>query len=368
MRTRSAALIIFLLAMPVFSRIINSNGGPLRSTDHRQHIGVALEMAQGGAIPPHPLFHLVLIALSGGINPLVAPGVVVFILASALGVRAWLTAELLSRECRLSAASILVLCLALALAMPLPNWWGGDIYQGNVSPNAWHNPTIVFAMPFALALFMIATRALEAPTVAKTALTGTAAALSLLAKPNYVMAFGPCFATALLQSLGVEFRAHRMRLAVLCNRVLMALGPPALVLVAQYALFSQEGGIIYAPFAVWGLYCREHYYWGSILIGTLFPLAVVACYPLEANRSRPVVLAWATLAVAIATFALFAESGDRIRHANFAWGMTLSDHVLFVVSVAFLFQQRGLVRRAICLGVLGLHASSGAVALVRYYL
>jgi hypothetical protein len=354
---------VFLVAMPVLSRIVDSARGPLRSNDHLQHIGLAQDMAHGRSIPPHPLFHVFLIALMGGDNRPSAEGLLAFLLAFALGVRAWLTARLLLDVRSLSTVAVTLLCLLLALAMPFPNWWGGDIYQGNVSPNVWHNPTGIFAMPFAVGLFLLGARELDQPSVRAASVTGLVMFLSLLAKPNFVLAFGPCLAVALLGAVTARNTAKSVTAGAAVYALTFA---PALVVFAvQSALLTRNEQILYAPFAVWGVYCHEHYV-GAVLIGIAFPLTVLACYPRAVNASRPLVLAWATLAVAIATFALFAESGERITHANFAWGMTLADHVLFVLSTAFVLQQRGIVRRAVCLGVLGLHALSGAAALRTY--
>ena len=36
----------------------------------------------------------------------------------------------------------------LVLAMPLPNWWKFPaLYLGQITPNVWHNPTLIVAMP-----------------------------------------------------------------------------------------------------------------------------------------------------------------------------------------------------------------------------
>jgi hypothetical protein len=221
-------------------------------------------------------------------------------------------------------------------------------------------------MPFALALFLIGSRTLAEPNLSNAALTGVTMLLSLLAKPNYVLAFAPCFAIALTATVlkDVVKKLGRVRTSGLI--LFLAFGPAMLCLLVQFALLARDSSIMYEPLAVWGLYCKQHYT-GSVLIGIVFPLSVVICYPIEVNNSQSLVLAWATLAVSIATFALFAEFGGRISHANFAWGMTLADHVLFVVSAAFLLKQRGRLRQTICFAALGLQALAGAVALVRYY-
>jgi hypothetical protein len=92
---------------------------------------------------------------------------------------------------------------------------------------------------------------------------------------------------------------------------------------------------------------------------------VTLLFPLQANGDRGLVLAWSVTAIGIIQFALFAESGNRIAHANLSWGMMLAAHVLFVVCCSFLLRQKGLIRKCLAFAVLGLHVASGSMCLFR---
>jgi hypothetical protein len=258
-----------------------------------------------------------------------------------------------------------VLCLALAAAMPLRNWWHGDAYLGNVSPNVWHNPTGVFAITFAVGLFIAATRLMNRVSVRAAAWTGLAMCLSLLAKPNYVMAFAPCYAPFLLAALRRAVREEGLRPRAAAGILFIVFGPGAVILAAQYVWLTRDARIIFDPFSLWRNFNREHITAG-ILIGIAFPLAVFVCYPRRVNASQPLVLAWYTLAVGIGTNVCFRESGARLVDGNFFWGMNFADHVLFVASTAFLVGQRNDLRRVFCFAVLGLHALSGVTWLASY--
>jgi hypothetical protein len=351
------AALVFVLALPFFSHCIHLG-------DHQWHIAIARDMAAGRARPPHPLFHACLLALTARDDALTAPGVVAFLLAAALAARAALTAGVLAEVPGISPLRITFFCVALALAMPIPAWWGVQTYLGDLSPNRWHNPTGVFAMPFALAVFIYGTRMLPQPSLRGAAATSTAMVLSLLAKPNYVLAFGPCLAVCLTAVLWHAVREGRLKLSAACVLFLLTFGPALAVLAAQFTLFSREGHILYAPFEVWNLFTREHVK-ESILVGIVYPLLVVVCYPRAANASSNLTLAWAALGVGMATFALFAESDDRIAHGNFSWGMIFADHVLFVASTAFLLRQPNGVRKLLCLAALACHALAGIAQLAR---
>jgi hypothetical protein len=359
------ALLVFFLTLPVLSRLCAADlFSPY--TDFRPHYGLTERLAEFGEVPPHPLFHLCLLALALGHNPLVYPGVTAALLALALAGRAYLSALLFSAHGLTSFARLAGLCLALVLVMPAPNWWRfPGVYVGMVSPNVWHNPTGVFAMPFALLLFLLGVRALDAPGFRAAAAVGGAMVLSLLAKPNYVLAFAPCFAVALLVAAGRAVRERRLTAAAALGQAGVIFVPALAVLGYQFGkAFGQgspgEGRVSFDPLAAWSLVTPNvTYVPASILLGIAFPLAVTALYGRQALRDRPVVLAWAVLAVAVAQYTVLFEAGGRAQHGNFAWGMVLAAHVLFVACCDLLIRQPPGVARRIAFGVLGVHVFSG---------
>jgi hypothetical protein len=337
-----AATVVFLIAMPLFSvRVSTGDYGP--------HIGFTRDLLEGKGTPPHPLFHLLLIALSGG-DLFGASGLVVFICAASLAAVTWLSASMIERAgCRPTLT--VVLSILLALVLPLPNWWSGHRYVGLTTPNVWHNPTGVFAMPFALWLFMAGTRLLDRPTIGHAALAGVAGVLSLLSKPNYFLCFVPAFGLTLLSVV------FRMRPATAAKLLALTFGAPAVVLLGQYLWLTNNTAILFLPFEVWRGYVRSHYV-GAVLVGIAFPLMVFALYPRKANEDRTLILAWVALQFGIVMQICFMERA-RPFDDNFGWGMIYSNHVLFVASAAFLFMQRSDWRRWVCLSVLLLHAVSG---------
>ena len=230
-----------------------------------------------------------------------------------------------------SACPHLPVLLGLLLAMPLWNWWKFPIiYLGQVTPNVWHNPTFVFAMPFTLALFMLAARYLREPTRTNLAMVGLLMPLNAVAKPNYLLAFGPCWALLLGARCIASFRigwaaAHRAMIDLV-----IAFGPAVVALLIQYVTTftaAAPGGqrIVLAPLKVWSLYSPNIP--ASILLGIAFPLATMICYPRQTLSDSRLLLGWAVLAAAILQFALLGET-TRMSHANFAWGCYMADHVL----------------------------------------
>jgi hypothetical protein len=362
------ALVVFLLALPVFARLCAADPNSLL-TDHPFHTRIALELAAGGEIPPNPLYHFCLFFLSFGNNPAAATGVAAALLALALAARAYLSAVLFTSRADLPLGLLVTACLALAVAMPLPNWWDfPTVGRGQVSPNVWHNPTAIFAMPFALLLFLLALRMLDDPRLPAAAAAGGATVLSVLAKPNYVLAFAPCLVVAALVALARAVRNGRLSVFGAAVRLLAAFGPALAVLGYQFqSTFGRGGsgaaGVIFDPLAVWRMTSPNVP--ASVLLGVVFPLVVTAFYPRQAVRDPGVVLGWATLAVAVAQFALLFETGSRAFHGNFGWGVVLADQVLFVACGGLLLRQPVGVFRDLAFLVLGLHVASGGLCLVR---
>ncbi len=358
-------LTVGLFVLPIFGFFSFGN-----RSDHTPHLGLVRDLIERSRWQPHFLYHLAVGAASGWQSSpghLATAGTVV--LAIATVARALLTYCLIDPEGRRPVRTFLC-CWALLLAMPLWNWWKFPIlYLGQVTPNVWHNPTFVFAMPFTLALFMQAAQYLREPTRRNLVMVGLLMPLSALAKPNYVLAFGPCWAGLLGVRCLTSFRIGWVAARRSMIDTVIAFGPVVVVLIIQYVTTFNSAGsgpdhIVLAPLKVWSLYSPNIP--ASILLGIAFPLATVACYPRQSLGDSRFLLAWAVLAVSILQFALLGET-RRMSHANFAWGSYMADHVLFALCCSLLLRQRGGPRYWIAAGVLVLHVLAGSFYLVRLF-
>jgi hypothetical protein len=354
------AVVVFFVSSPLFTREVDI-AQPWG--DYSGHMEIARNFLHGRVDRPHLLLHVTLLALTGGTLAAAAPGTLAMLLALAVAVRAWLTADYLNDSRKLPAATLTILCLALAFAAPLPNWWHRDLIVGQPSPNAWHSPTYVFASGFCIWLFIEGMRLLDRPSLRGAAVVGLAMVLSLMAKPNYVLAFGPCFGVALCPPLWRAWRGDQLNVRCVLGILALAFVPTLVAIGGQAVWLRNEHPVFLAPLVVWGVHSPNIP--ASILVGTLFPLVVLILFPRGTNSDRALVLAWCTLAVGVAMFALMAETN--FSDANWGWGMHQADLVLFVVSTAFVIRQSAGWRQAVCLAVLGLHAVSGAVYLAGRY-
>jgi hypothetical protein len=346
-------VVVFLLALAIFGRRVDRD-------DFTKHFELTGELAQGKSVQAHPLFHACLVVFTAG-SSLTMPGIAAAMLASALAWRTWMTADLLAAGRQIGVFGIVLLCVLLALAMPLPIWWRSYLMVGQPSANIWHNPTAPFATPFCLALFLVGMRLLDQLDYRTAAPTGALMVLSLLAKPNYVLAFVPVYGPTLL---GVLWQARQKGRPAsnLIGIALLAFGPAVVVAAAQAVLLHERSVVFISFLQIWKIYSPSIP--GSLVLGTAYPLAVAICYLPQVNVNRTMTLAWLTFGVGCATFALMGEA-DRLA-ANWGWGMHLSVSVLYVMSTAFLFRQPTDWRRWLCLAVLMLHAASGVAYLLGY--
>ncbi len=373
------AATLFALAFLAFRGLLRGKPDEV-PRDHYAHAKYVLLMNADGLPLPHRLYHYTL-ALAVALNPVEgwagARVCVALVLALAVGFRGWLTHRELAPP--LGGPAAAALCLLLALAMALPNWWKfPSIYGGQVNPNVWHNPTAIFAAPLALLTFTEAALLFEAPGAERALSLGVVASLCAMAKPNYLLAFLPCFGLVLAARAERRRRAGTLAVGRGAAVALLAFGPPVVTLAWQcWWSYTGDNRVVFNPLAVWRYWLRRPdldsppevppaLVGAAVLVGVAFPCAVALCYPRELRRDRRTLFAWCVFAAAVAEFALLAETSViRFYSANFAWGLVPASYILFVESCRLVGQQPGGYRAGLCYAVLTLHAASGTVYLAR---
>jgi hypothetical protein len=362
----ATAGVLFLVALTAYRDLLGRSREWLPA-DYRFHLQLAQELSADPLPVPHPLFHYAVARVLS--RPpergwAAAQRSAALVLALAVALRGWLTYRELSPP--LAAPEAVVACLALALAMALPKWWDfPNLLQGQVNANVWHNPTTVFAAPLAVVTFLAGLRYWDAPGPGRALAVGLWSALCALAKPNYLLAFFPCFGPILVALVArAAWRGQLSAFGAFLHLV-AAFGPPLGVLLLQFVYaFGGEAKVVFAPLKVWGVYSQNIP--ASVLAGVAFPCAVAACFPRPLARDRRTLLAWGVLAVAAAQYALLAEAPEgRMVCGNFAWGLVPAAYILFMESCRLAGRQPAGGRVAVCCSVLALHAASGTFYLVR---
>jgi hypothetical protein len=402
----ATALTVFILAWFLYHILLAGEPKQVDS-DMRSHLSYVRykdAVTQAHAIS-YPLFHWT-VALVLAFFPNQGWAAVTqsaaIVLALALAFRTWLT----YRELRgpMSAAGAALACLMLAVAMALPNWWQRpadflppgrinpnvwwqhfpSIFIGIVNPNVWHNPTTIFAAPFAFLLFHQAILYLDTPGTQLAWSVGVTATVCALAKPNYLLAFLPIFGLILAIEAYRAIGSNTVTKRTVLIHAFAAFALPVAALIGQYIYTFNKGDvhqIIFKPWAAWSRFVdspteddvlyqirplvllqRIPF---AILLGLVFPCAVAICYPRKALGDRRTLLAWLILAVGVVEYAVLAENGIQIISGNFFWGLVPASYILFVVSCRLVGSQPQSWRTGLCFTVLGLHVACGVICIIR---
>jgi len=371
--------VMWLAAFTVFQLIVRLE----IVTDFKPHAEFVQRTIMSGDHMGNFLYYLV-VALAAGnsvdIATITAAATVV--LASAVALKYWLSVRFLLHEVDVPAAAerggrkralvplaalaIGVICFAFSFPTGHPD---GFLYIGQVPANVWHNSTTIFLMPFAVALFWASYRFLATGEPRLAPLIVVLAALNIAAKPSFVIVFLCAFpALALLR-----FRVSRKTWYGLSITA-----ASALVLAAQYYYIFRyqpgtahgggSAGVSLKPFHVWSRYSPNVPL--SVAASIVFPAVATVAYWNVVRSSLLMGYAWLCFAVALAIYALLAETGAREFHANFSWQAIVSMYLLFLSSAIIAFgewmsRERLKWRDVAVAGVLSLHALAGLAYLYR---
>jgi hypothetical protein len=366
----------------------------LINTDHDLHVQLIQRGVDGGVWPVHFLFPAVVYALSGFSRDILAMSYAALVVLTACVVaKGWLSYVVLARRSlpfantpspsapRISHETLLlVVTAALLVSAPIVRpWWTNRVYLGQISPNVWHNPTSILCWPLAIGLFFAADDFLRSARLRALAAVGVLAALGVLAKPNYFLAFAPVFGLFGLWRFGVS------RIWLVSQ---LALVPTVAILVWQLTA-SFEGPdamragkhIAWMPFAAWHIYSNSIPV--SLAFSFAFPLSYLIVFRRSLANRELLAFAWAVMLAALVWMACFAEihtSDGRVDgDFNFSWGSYLAAFVLFLVTAADMLANPAALdalarrplggwREKLPWRLLGLHAASGIFWIVRQLL
>jgi hypothetical protein len=165
-----------------------------------------------------------------------------------------------------------------------------------------------------------------------------------------------------------EVRRGRLPAGGALACLLGAFGPPAAALGWQFWFtYGTDDGaaLVLAPLEVWSTWTPPAYVPAAVLAGLAFPVVVTALFPRRALADRRFLICWPVMALAVAQFALLAETGSRFEAGNWGWAMVPAAYILFLESCRLAGARPAGARAWLAFLVLGLHAASGAVYLAR---
>jgi hypothetical protein len=375
-------ILVFSISLAVFFNTFYWSEWQARplfvGSDLPAHTRFIIKFAQEQSFPAYSAWYFLVYALSGFSESFkVLAGVSIVLLSLLVSTKYTLTYQILSQS-KSSSVLVALVSIGLIVVMPLMSYYScsglpeGSVcvdsfhfYLGNVSPNQWHNSTLILAMPVNLFLFYFTVKNIHSQSGLMFLWMGLIGFLAALCKPNYAFGFLPVICGTILW-LSLK---NKQFFAGIYRCVLVGL-PTSLVLAYQwYSTFVSAGGVfqggttIFAPFMVWGAYSPHIAL--SLLLSISFPLLVLLLFIKKVDLS--LTLSWLVFIVAAMVTSLFAEAPSW-QSGNFFWGAIASNYILFVFSMLFLLKQPNSWKTQCSYFLFALHVLSGSVFLAWWFI
>jgi hypothetical protein len=360
--------IAFFVFYEAFYLQVWQTHGPLRGvSDLPGHAQIVLTSQNSGQFPVYSLWYRLVNIISGfSTHYTVIAFISIFLLTFFVAVKYMITYSILSINNR--QISALFVAIALSIAMPILSYYtkplGNQIafinnfhvYLGNISPNQWHNSTLILAMPFNLLLFYFTVKHIKSNQLSAFLIMGILSIISILCKPNYSLAFLPVLCAYILL---LNYKEKGLLVGIIKTSLIAI--PSILILLYQWYFTFRHNGVfvhptktIFAPFLVWGSYTPHIFI--SLVLSLAFPLITTILYFKKVDLY--LFLSWAVFLLALLIFSLLAEYptyGD----GNYEWGAIAANYILFLFSARLLLQQTFDWKAKIAFMTLGLHTLSG---------
>ncbi len=197
------------------------------------------------------------------------------------------------------------------------------MYLGKVTPNVWHNSTIIFLQPFTLLLFWEEYKVLSQRKVKtkQLVLVVILIIINALIKPSFLFVFIPASFIMIILSKSSTIKEKVLLFYPLIIGLLMLVVLGLLIYFFETGNFKSEGenGIsLFKPLDFYLAWLPKYYFPFAMILSFLFPILVLF---LKANvyLSKSVLFASIMMFGALIISFLFIEEGARRSHGNFVW-------------------------------------------------
>ena len=374
---RKVFVVLLLITLPLAWVHLKMIMAGFKVSDFHIHLGLLQQTLQGAEPwPAHPGFYF-LTALFARFSPdrdgLVVAGLIVLMLAllAKMTLLFWQGRTLGGSSASPVWLAIVTLVVMFGFCLPNP-WlhpWTRFFYTGNITPNAWHNPTAMLLFPLAVLQFVAAYQWLEGKALKPLVMCVMWGLLALLAKPSYMLAFLPAFALITVLKLHATPR--------LMLHGLLAAGLLAAGVLAQKSIVYSDGSPSEVAFGFMKVWRAYHSVTSAPGLSITLSLVLSMALPLAAVCWRPALLRdtlWQFAAlqflVALGIASFIHENGPRFIHGNFGWQTIICSALLYWVTGVRVVQElphtpgrRWLLHTVAVLGLL--HVVSGGFYLAR---
>jgi hypothetical protein len=278
----------------------------------------------------------------------------------------------------------IVLSLMVLMPINLPTLGERNLYFGYIPLVSYHNPTSILLKPLALLLLVQIVRGLwatDSASILRIAASAGLTSLATLAKPSYTIVLLPALALV-MPALWIRSRGSPHGTPGPDWRLLLGgvVAPAVALLAWQYAYtYSSEqathatfirSGIGWAPLRVVRMLSPSGLGL-KFALSIAFPFCVAVAYFDRVRRCPALGFCWLGFGIGAFYMYFLAETGPRLRDANFIWAAQITLFLLFVASALFLMRRMAHVQETsgrrpdrrpwFCIAVYGLHVASGLV-------
>lgn len=345
----SLMVTILLLYFPML--FVNAKMA-MQGSDYSNHLRFAQQIHETQTITlPHFLYHFLVILIRSVLSShdwviagyYITPLLCYLFTGSAL--YAVIVKSLGAVDSALKALTAFVLTLSFMIAAPINLFTYPHLYFGYlpIVMNTYHNPTVLLAKPLCLLAFDRTLAVLQLKQTKWPLALSILTALTLLAKPSYLICLIPALLLLLIYRYFCKQPTNWLPLTtgVFLPALLILAWQCALAFGPEHAVgLPYHRSITFAPFAIANFYahCNVPNVIWQPLLSLLFPaLVYLICLP-ESRKDLSLNLCWLTFLISLAYYFFLAEleCGKIDLSANFAWGSQLSFFMLFVYSTLFL--------------------------------
>ena len=266
---------------------------------------------------------------------------------------------------------VTALSMLFVFVIPIPGYLTDDhyMYIGTYTPNVWHNSTILFLFPFALLLFDMSYKQIQAYDAKRNYWILLLIALNLFIKPSYFFVFICVYPLLLLYKYKFK-REFWLSIIPLILGFFLLIAEYIIIYKTTNASHKDASSVVFMPF-----YRNPELKEDminipvSMVFSLLFPLMYTIMNFRKLIRNQ---LFWYTLlsfVVSVLIFFFISESGPRASHGNFYWQIVITTWLCFFVTLLALLKDFKVVgwniKNAVLLTLFGIHTVIGVLYFIR---
>jgi hypothetical protein len=265
---------------------------------------------------------------------------------------------------------IMALGMLFVFAIPIPSYFSDDhfFYIGNYVPNVWHNSTILFLFPFAMILFELSYKQLEAFSNKRNGWIFLLILLNLVIKPSYFFVFIAVYPIMLLSR-------YKIRKEFWYSIIPLVIGFFCLIL--EYWIIYKTGkptnkeasSVIFLPFYRNPEFADLGLLPVSMFFSLFFPIVYTLLNLPKLLNSRLFWYTFLSFAVSVLIFLFISESGPRASHGNFYWQIVICTWFCFFVSLLSLLKDLRIegktFRNMLLISLFSMHVIVGIIYFAR---